>query len=58
MAYTPELSRAASAILRRIAWAVNMPMTQTINRIFEELPKILNKNEICECCKDNTACNL
>ena len=57
MAYTPELSDAGSATLRRIAWSLGKPMTQTINVIFEYLPKFFDKNEVCRCCKDPTRCN-
>ena len=57
MAYTPELSMEASCTLRRIAWALNLPMTQAIERVFETLPKILDKKKVCEGCRDKTKCN-
>ena len=57
MAYTPELSDTGSATLRRIAWSLGKPMTQTINAIFEYLPKFFDKNEVCRCCKDPSRCN-
>ena len=34
MAYTPELTESASATLRRIAWSMGKPMSQTMNVIF------------------------
>ena len=56
MAYTPELSDAGSATLRRISWAVGKPMTQTMKAIFIKLPSMCDKQKICECCMDQTAC--
>lgn len=56
MAYTPELSIGASATLRRIAWTVGKPMTQTMEAIFMKLPSMIDKQKVCECCKDPSAC--
>ena len=56
MAYTPELSMQASCTLRRIAWAMDLPMTQAVERVFETLPKILDKKKDCEGCRDKTKC--
>ncbi len=56
MAYTPELSDWASCMLRRIAWAIEKPMTRTIEMIFEELPKFIKKEEVCNKCRDKTLC--
>ena len=33
MAYTPELSLKSPCTLRRIAWALGIPMTQAIERV-------------------------
>ena len=57
MAYTPELSMGASSSLRRIAWALNVPMTKAIERVFETLPLILDKRLICEACRDKSKCS-
>jgi recombinational DNA repair protein RecR len=56
MAYTPELSMQASSTLRRIAWALDIPMTRTIEKIFEHLPKILDRQKVCSACRDQTRC--
>ena len=56
MAYTPELSMEASCTLRRVAWALNVPMTKAIERIFEHLPRILDQRLICEACQDKSSC--
>ena len=41
MAYTPELSLRASCTLRRIAWALNMPMTQRLRVYLKPSPGLL-----------------
>ena len=46
MAYTPELNDASAATLRRLAWAVGKPMTQTMNAIFMKLPSMCDKQKI------------
>ncbi|MFH1983208.1 MAG: hypothetical protein ABIL58_15300 [Pseudomonadota bacterium] len=56
MAYTPELSLKSSSTLRRIAWALDLPMTQTIERVFEHLPQILDQEKVCRACRDKTRC--
>jgi len=41
MAYTPELSMKSSRTLRRISWALGVPMTRGIEYVFDYLPQIL-----------------
>jgi hypothetical protein len=57
MAYTPQLSYDSSCTLRRIAWALDVPMTVAIELIFEHLPLILDNEKICQCCRDRTRCD-
>ena len=56
MAYTPELSMRSSCILRRISWALGVPMTKGIEFVFEYLPQILDREKICQGCRDRTKC--
>ncbi len=56
MAYTPELSGKSSCTLRRIAWALGVPMTKAIEEVFDYIPRILDRNKVCEFCKDKTRC--
>ena len=56
MAYTPELSQRSSATLRRIAWALGIPMTQAIERVMEGSVHTVDRNKICVSCKDTTKC--
>lgn len=57
MAYTPELSDQASCTLRRIAWALGLPMTITMETIFEHLPRLMDRKKVCFACRDRTRCN-
>ena len=56
MAYTPELSQRHSGTLRRIAWAVNKPMTKTMEQVFELVGKRLNSKKVCKACRDRSFC--
>lgn len=56
MAYTPELSFKSSCTLRRISWALGVPMTQGIEFVFEYLPKMLDRRKVCDACRDKTKC--
>jgi len=57
MAYTPELSMQSSRTLRRISWALGVPMTKAIEYIFEHLPKYLDSQKVCKACKDPSRCS-
>lgn len=57
MAYTPELSSKSSSTLRRLAWALDVPMTQAIERVFEHLPLIVDRKKVCEACRDKSKCH-
>lgn len=56
MAYTPELTQQHSATLRRIAWKLRMPMTKAMGEIFDYLGATLDKDKICQTCRDKTKC--
>ena len=56
MAYTPELSIRSSCTLHRISWALGVSMTQGIEFLFEYLPQILDREKVCQRCRDRTKC--
>lgn len=58
MAYTPELTYQDSCTLRRIAWALKMPMTKAMKKVFEYLPNILDRKLVCDGCRDKTKCQV
>ena len=57
MAYTPELTMKSSRTLRRIAWALDVPMTKAIEKVFEYLIKILDNKKVCQACRDRSKCS-
>jgi hypothetical protein len=57
MAYTPVLSMRSSCTLRRIAWALDMPMTKAMEKVFEYLPEILEREKVCQACRDKSRCS-
>lgn len=57
MAYTPELSRKHSRALRRIAWALDLPMTRAIGEIFDYIGNVIDSTRVCDACRDRTKCN-
>ncbi|MCD4811252.1 hypothetical protein K8R14_01435 [bacterium] len=56
MAYTPEMSMKSSSTLRRISWALGIPMTKGIEFVFEYIPNILDKEKVCRGCRDKSKC--
>ena len=57
MAYTPELNQKHSGTLRRIAWALERPMTKTIEEVFDYVSKTIDNKKVCEAYKDKSFCN-
>ena len=56
MAYTPELDETGSAALRRIAWALDAPMTRALDMIISHMGRLLDGRRICEKCRDKSKC--
>lgn len=56
MAYTPELSKRDSGILRRFAWGMGKPMTKATVELLEYLPHIVDKKAVCGKCRDKSFC--
>ena len=56
MAYTPELSMESSRILRRIAWSLEKPMTQTMEIVVKNITTSIDRKKVCSSCKDNSIC--
>ena len=57
MAYTPEMSREGSQTLRRIAWALGKPMTQTLEFVMKNITLFIDPKKICNKCRDNSICS-
>ena len=56
MAYTPELTMKSSKMLRRISWGLGVPMTTGLELIFDYLPQILDREKVCQGCRDKSKC--
>jgi len=56
MAYTPELSLEASQTLRRIAWSMDIPMTEMLELLVMNMTMYVDREKICLKCRDNTLC--
>ena len=51
-----KLFMRSSCTLRRISWALGVPMTQGIEFLFEYLPQIIDREKVCQGCRDRTKC--
>jgi hypothetical protein len=58
MVYTPQFSEKSSNTIRRLSWALGVPMTKVVELIFNELALIFSPLDICPKCKDKSECNL
>ncbi len=56
MAYTPELSLKSSQTLRRIAWALDKPMTKSLETVIQNITMFIDREKICSKCRDNSIC--
>jgi hypothetical protein len=56
MAYTPELSQEHSGILRRIAWALELPMTKAIEEVLDHVGTLIDSKKVCRACRDRSFC--
>lgn len=56
MAYTPELTKVYSGILRRIAWTYGIPMTKALEGIFDYATTYMDSKKVCVACKDKGFC--
>jgi len=57
MAYTPELSTAYSGALRRIAWALGLPMTTALEEVIFQYARDTEKELVCNECRDKSFCD-
>ncbi|GHV51832.1 hypothetical protein AGMMS49579_08010 [Spirochaetia bacterium] len=54
--YTPQLSPASSAAVRRLAWAMNKPMTKAVEVLIRLIPEMVDPSKVCLACQDRTIC--
>jgi hypothetical protein len=56
--YTLRFSNQATVTVRRLAWALGLPMTKTVDIIINEISTVFLSSVVCPKCKDKTKCNL
>ena len=56
MVYTPRFSAQISAIIKRLAWKMDKPMTKAVEQLVMALPAIIDPSKICLACQDKTTC--
>jgi hypothetical protein len=54
--YSPQINQLSVFILRRIAWAVNQPMTTSLDQIIAAILPKINIAVVCATCKDKLQC--
>lgn len=58
MIYCPRISPRSLCRLRRIAWAVNRPMTRTLDRLIDAVCRRIDAQKVCTACRDQSTCDL
>lgn len=56
MAYSPPLSFQSSCTLRRLAWALKVPMTQALEEVIHYIIPMIDHSFVCKNCLDNSKC--
>ena len=56
MAYSPELEPAVSGFVRRVAWALRMPMTVTLEELVLLVAESVDPEKVCPFCRDRSRC--
>ena len=54
--YTPQFSVVVSAIIRRLAWKQEKPMTKAVETLVLALPAIVDPSKVCLSCQDKSDC--
>ena len=54
--YSPQFSSLAAVSVRRLAWALGVPMTATVDTMVKLIPSLLDPSKICLSCKDTSKC--
>ena len=54
--YTPQFSADISAVIRRLAWKMEKPMTKAIETLVLALPAIVDPAKVCLSCQDKSDC--
>ena len=55
--YTPQFSDYTCITVRRLSWALGIPMTAAVERMAKLLPTLFDPSVVCLSCKDQTKCD-
>jgi hypothetical protein len=56
--YVPKLSEQSLCRLRRIAWATGRPMTKTLDAVIAYIARHIDRQAVCNACRDNGRCGI
>jgi hypothetical protein len=56
MAYGPRLRVKTSRTLRRLAWAMQLTMSTTLEELIKIMPHLINSKVVCSACRDRSRC--
>lgn len=56
MAYSPPLSVQAICTLRRLAWALKVPMTKALEEVIYYIIPMIDHSFVCKNCQDKSKC--
>jgi hypothetical protein len=56
MSLMPKLRFKESCSLRRVAWSLNIPMTEAIDMVFAYVPYVVDKKKVCRGIRDKNKC--
>jgi hypothetical protein len=54
--YSPQFSEMSAVSVRRLAWALGIPMTSTVEYMVKNMPFIIDSKKVCDSCRDKTKC--
>jgi hypothetical protein len=55
--YSPQFSALAAVSVRRLAWALDVPMTTAVDHMIRLLPSVVDPKKVCLACLDKTKCS-
>jgi hypothetical protein len=54
--YTPQFSDTATISVRRLAWALNKSMPETVDLMVSLMPSLMEPSKVCMACRDQAKC--
>ena len=56
-AYGPSLRPKTSRTLRRLAWAMGLHMSTTLEELIKIMPHLISSKVVCSACRDRSRCS-